>query len=56
MMSRKLEIKCMIAICSWPLSFFIMADGWLKIIGILEFVYIAISAICTWIDEGRDEK
>lgn len=53
-MSRKLKIKCYIAIISWPLCLFILAPGWLKVIGILEFVYIAVSAVCTWIDEVRD--
>ena len=46
--------------CLWGASFFgvftIFGDGAIKIIGILSILWMAVSTICTWIDEARQER
>ena len=33
--------------------FTIFGDGWIKVLGVLSALYMALVTICTWIDESR---
>lgn len=55
-MSKKLKGKCIRALLIYPWSLMIMANGWWKAIGVVAMLYILVSAICTWIDESREEE
>ena len=55
-MSKKLKRKCIRAVVVYPWCLMIMANGWWKLIGVAAFIYIIVSAICTWIDEAREER
>lgn len=33
--------------------FTIFGDGWIKVLGVLSALYMALVTICTWVDESR---